>query len=44
MSNKKIKFTVAIYETVTEIHEVIVDKTTYDKIRNDLTDFDYIYK
>jgi len=42
MSNKKIKFTVAIYETVTEIHEVIVDKKTYDKLGNDFTVFDYI--
>jgi|TARA_R100001082_G_C4307080_1_gene135047 hypothetical protein len=42
MSNEKIKFTVEIYETVTETHEVIVDKKTYDKLGNDFSLFDYI--
>ena len=42
MSNEKIKFTVEIYETVTETHEVIVDKETYDKLGNDFSLFDYI--
>jgi|TARA_R100000081_G_C4721219_1_gene118164 hypothetical protein len=42
MSNKKIKFTVEIYETVTETHEIIVDKETYDKLGNDFSLFDYI--
>jgi hypothetical protein len=30
----KIKFTVEIYETITETHEVIVDKETCEKITN----------
>ena len=42
MKKEKIKFTVEIYETVTETHEVIVDKKTYDKLGNDFTVFDYI--
>ena len=42
MSNEKIKLTVEIYETVTETHEVIVDKETYDKLGNDFSLFDYI--
>jgi len=42
MKKEKVKFTVEIYETVTETHEVIVDKETYDKLGNDFTVFDYI--
>ena len=42
MKKEKVKFTVEIYETVTETHEVSVDKKTYDKLGNDFTVFDYI--
>tara|TARA_Y100000401_G_scaffold70781_1_gene56885 strand:+ start:4808 stop:5014 length:207 start_codon:yes stop_codon:yes gene_type:complete len=44
MSNKKLKFKVEIYETVTETHEITVDKETYDKLGNDFSLFDYISK
>lgn len=39
MSDKK-RFIVEIYETTTEIHEIIVDKEAYDK--KDFSIFDYI--
>ena len=40
MKNKKRKFTIEIYETTTETHEIIVDKEAYDKIGFSI--FDYI--
>jgi dihydrofolate reductase len=40
--SNKVLLSVKIYEEVTETHEVIMDKKTYDKLGQNDTLFDYI--